>query len=557
MLHELTIENFVLIEKERLHFKDGLNIITGETGAGKSIIFSAIRVLLGQKSTKEFIRKTADTARLEGVFFHQNHDLSHLLRENGFEDEEGQLIITREFNDKRSLIKINGRTCLNSFIKQVGYFLIDFHGQRDNSILLDSKSHLKIIDTYGNKEIADDLNRIKVLVQEYKCVKDEIAALEGHNGTVERELDLIAYQLNEIGQADLKPNEDEEIEARLSLLRNGEEIHQNLSEVQAIFQEAGGLSDLTDRLLQQLSTVQNYDDDIKKLYELAQEMVSTGDELSQGTRYYLESFDRDEEELFYLESRNDSINTLKMKYGQSVDQILNFYDELSLEQEGLINSSERLILLKKQQSELEVAYKKLAKKLSIKRKEIALDLSKAISNELNYLNLKGAALKFDFTEIVDLSKDGMDHVEILVITNPGETFRPIKKIASGGEISRVMLAIKSIIENSRTEKTLIYDEIDTGISGETAEIVGERLVQLAQNNQIISVTHLPQIAVFADHHLIIEKETGQNHATTRIVHGEGSHIKRELGRLVAGKTISVNTLKHVEEMMSNAFKKKL
>ncbi len=209
------------------------------------------------------------------------------------------------------------------------------------------------------------------------------------------------------------------------------------------------------------------------------------------------------------------------------------------------------------QDNLKSEYEIVAEQLSIKRKKIAIDLENMINNELQHLNLKGAALKFDFTENNDLSFDGKDKVEILVITNPGDTFKSIKKIASGGEISRFMLAIKSIIENDSTGKTLIYDEIDTGISGETAEVVGERLFNLAKENQIISVTHLPQIAVFADHHLIIEKVTGQTHALTKILHGEGSHIKRELGRLVAGKTISVNTLKHVEEMMSNAFKKKL
>jgi len=557
MLQELTIENFVLIERECLSFKDGLNIITGETGAGKSIVFSAIRVLLGQKSTKELIRKTAESARLEGVFYHQNEILSRLLHENGFEDEDGQLIVTREFNDKRSIIKINGRTCLNSFIKQVGNYLIDFHGQRDNSILLDSRSHLKIIDDFGYDQVETELKAINDYVENHKAIREEIESLEGISGTVERELDLLAYQIQEISEAQLRPQEDVEIEERLDLLRNGETIHNNLTEIQAMFQESGGFSDLTDRLMQQLASIQDYDDELKKLYDFAQELVNSADEVNQGTRHYLDGFDRDEEELYELEARNDLINTLKMKYGQTVDQIIEFYHDLVDQQDRLVNSSTRLEALRESLSKIEDDYFRLARSLSSKRKAFATELAKKINGELEHLNLKGASIMFEFSDHQGIAKDGIDKVEILVITNPGEDYRPIKKIASGGEISRVMLAIKSVTQNKNSEKTLIYDEIDTGISGETAEVVGERLFQLAKNNQTISVTHLPQIAVFADHHIIIEKETFADNARTKILHGEGSHIKRELGRLVAGKTISVNTLKHVEEMMTNAFKKKL
>lgn len=557
MLQELTIANFVLIEREQLYFKEGLNIITGETGAGKSIIFSAIRCLLGQKSTKELVRKSADNARLEGVFFHNSEKLRILLEDNGFIDEDGQLIITREFNEKRSIIKINGRTCLNSFIKQIGVYLIDFHGQRDNSILLDNKSHLSILNTFGGKIFINELSTIKTLVTEYTKNLDEIIFLQNGSNNVERELDLLSYQIKEIEEAGLKENEDVEIEERLSFLRNGELIHSNLSEVQSVLQDTDGIGDLSDKLIQQLSSVETFDEHLKELYDLAQDLVSTSEELQTSTRRYLDSFDRDEEELFYLEERNNTINSLKMKYGQSVELILNFYDGLVEEYDRMRNSSQRLVELQEIQLSIETEYAISAEALSQKRKVTAQTLQNKINDELQHLNLKGAELIFEFTENNRLSYDGKDKVEILVITNPGETFKSIKKIASGGEISRFMLAIKSITENESTGKTLIYDEIDTGISGETAEVVGERLFNLAKDNQIISVTHLPQIAVFADHHLIIEKVTGKTHALTKILHGEGSHIKRELGRLVAGKTISINTLKHVEEMMNNAFKKKL
>ncbi len=328
MLQELTIENFVLIEREQLYFKDGLNIITGETGAGKSIIFSAIRCLLGQKSTKEMVRISADSARLEGVFFHNNESLKQLLESNGFVDEEGQLIITREFNDKRSLIKINGRTCLNSFIKEVGTYLIDFHGQRDNSILLDNKSHLTILNTFGGEVFSNELAQIKQIATEYNQNVEEILQLKNGSINVGRELDLLSYQIKEIEDASLKLNEDIEIEERLSFLRNGELIHTSLSGVQSLLQESDGMSDLSDKILQQLSAVETYDDRLKELYSIAQEMVNSVEELQTSTRHYLEDFDRDEEELFYLEERNNTINSLKMKYGQSVESILIFYDGL-------------------------------------------------------------------------------------------------------------------------------------------------------------------------------------------------------------------------------------
>lgn len=557
MLQELTIENFVLIEKERLTFKEGLNIITGETGAGKSIIFSAIRCLLGQKPTKGLIRKNKDSARIEGVFFCEDPKLSELLGENGFEIEDGQLIISRDFNEKRSLIKLNGRTCLNSFVKQVGQHLIDFHGQRDNSILLDAKSHLVLLDRYDPLILEENLKEIGDLYKAYQGITEEIKALENGSQNVERELDLLSYQINEIDEAGLKENEDLEIEERLAFLRNSEEIHTNLSEIQGMFQDTGGIRDLSDKLLQQFSHIKTYDSDLLPLSELAEDLSSAVEELQSGTRNYLDNFERDEEELYHLEERSNLINSLKMKYGQSVEIILNFYDDLLLQHEKLANANQRLDLLKLEITRVTQDYHRVGKELSKKRKELAKRLTKAVNDELLYLNLKGASLKVVFKEQEYISPDGIDNVEIHVITNPGEDYKAIKKIASGGEISRFMLAIKSVIENEYTEKALIYDEIDTGISGETAEVVGERLFHLAKNNQIISVTHLPQIAVFADHHLIIQKETESTSAKTSILHAEDSHKKRELGRLVAGKSISVNTLRHVEEMMENAFRKKL
>lgn len=368
MLQELTIENFVLIEKERLSFKEGLNIITGETGAGKSIIFSAIRCLLGQKSTKELIRKNKDSARIEGVFFCEDPKLSELLEGNGFETEDGQLIISRDFNEKRSLIKINGRTCLNSFVKEVGQFLIDFHGQRDNSILLDAKSHLDILDRFGGSVLEDELIQIEALYKGHQATIQEIKELENGSQNVDRELDLLSYQINEIQEAGLKEKEDIEVEERLSFLRNGEEIHTSLSEIQGMFQESGGVRDLSDKMLQQFSHIKAFDSDLLPLSELAEDLSNSVEELQRATRNYLDNFDRDEEELYLLEERNNVINSLKMKYGQSVESILSFYDDLLLQHQKLSNANQRLEVLKLEITRIREDYRQVGKELSRKRK---------------------------------------------------------------------------------------------------------------------------------------------------------------------------------------------
>lgn len=395
MLLELTIENFVLIEKERLQFKEGLNIITGETGAGKSIVFSAIRCLLGQKSTKDLIRKNATSARLEGVFYNDHPDLKKLLADNGFQEEEGQLIITREFNEKRSLIKINGRTCLNSFVKGVGQYLIDFHGQRDNSILLDAHSHLHMIDSFGGKTLEKPLHQIKELVEEYNTIELEIETLEQGSKNVDRELDLLNYQINEIEEASLKNHEDDEIEERLALLRNSETIQSTLSEIQSALQDSGGIRDVSDKIVQLLYSVQSYDPDIQPMYDLAQELMNNSEELQRTTRNYLDGFDLDAEELFTLEARIDLINALKMKYGQNVNAIIGFCDTLRTQRDRLESASDQLVLLRNRQVSIKEQYLDIGGQLS-KKKNPCKGLDDSYKQRVGSLEFKRSSLKVSF-----------------------------------------------------------------------------------------------------------------------------------------------------------------
>ncbi len=554
MIYELVIENFILIEKQQVVFGDGLNIITGETGAGKSIIFDAIRVLLGQSPSKDKVRKGADKFRIEAVFQSDDLELAKLLTDNDILIEDEQIIISRVFDNKKSIIRVNGRTCLSSFVKKLGEYLIDFHGQRDNSILLNTNTHLDIIDQYA-LDIKDDLKQIEQIFYDYNRVDEKIKDILDNAESIDKKLDFINYQIDEIEKANLIPDEDVEIESRLKLLRNSEYIYKNLMNTRALFTESMGIIDLSDKMLANISQVKEYDSNLDSVYDLAQEMSNIADEINIGIRNYLDSFELDEEELYNLESRIDVINNLKLKYGSKLSDILDLYQKLVDERTEIINSEKTLIELNKRKDELKKQYDDKAKKVSEKRKFYANEIQIKVESILDELNIKGGKLKFVFDEEPIFSKRGFDNVQIYALTNVGEDFKPIKKIASGGEISRIMLALKSIL-NKNESKVLIYDEIDTGISGNTAEVVAQNLYKLSTKNQIISVTHLPQIAVFGDTHIIISKNTDLISTTTEVIHANEEQIKLELSRLIAGTNITENTLKHVTEMVNTTLEKK-
>ena len=505
MLLEIFIENFILLEKERLNFSNGLNIITGETGSGKSIILNAIKTLLGQNTSKDVIMTGKESAIIEGVFYLESPQAIEFINSNGFFAEDNEIIITREISRKRSSARINGRPCLNGFIKELGYMIMDFHGQNASLVLLDASKQLEIVDDFKTKEINSIKDKVSDKFGKVKEIKDKILEIKNLAKIDPKEMDFLKYQIDEIEKSCLKIGEDSELEDRMELLENSELVRTNLSKSSQILNDNGGIRDNLDTVSKLLSEISHYDSRLKEFNSTLDEIIINSEELYREVKNYLDNYDIDEEELYSVESRLNVINEMKRKYGKTLEEVMEYFEKSKFRYEEAINSTNILDKLNKNLKTLEKEYMMEASKLSDLRKKCAEEFEEKILNEFKDLNMANARMKVEFKKSEIMRRDGIDEVLFTISTNLGEPYKPVNKIASGGEISRIMLGIKTILKNKSGDRFIIYDEIDSGISGKTAEIIGVKMYNVSRNTQIISVTHLPQIAVMADTHIVVEK----------------------------------------------------
>lgn len=566
MLQRLDIQNIALIDKLCVELGEGLNVLTGETGAGKSIIIDSINAILGERLPKDLIRTGTDKASVQAVFTIDETRFSDLIEIYGFEvEEDGSLLISRDVNiTGKNSCRINGRLVTVTALKEVGQRLLDIHGQYDNHSLLNSSKHLDLLDAFAGETIADYLKEYKVKFTEFKSKKQKLNELTSEKGEKEKKIDLLKFQTNEIEKADLKSSEEEELENRRIILSNSEKIATSLSACFKILREGDAeqetLDELFSKTLNELSSISKYGDKYleltKKFEDIYYQLQDSIDEI----RDEIDKIEHNPKGLDDVVDRLDLINKLKRKYGKSVADVLSYYEKKSKELEELENSEIITEKIKNEVDKLSAELFSISMEIHKIRKIKAEDLNIKITEELSDMEMKKA--KFE-TKLIFLSekdvdgyfkftKNGLDEVEFLISTNLGEPLKPLAKIASGGEMSRIMLAIKRILASVDHMPTLIFDEIDTGISGRAAQKVGEKLAYISKSHQVLCVTHLAQIAVMADVHLLIEKNSDHEKTLTMVEKLENDSVRKEIARILGGSNLTEITLSHAEEMLLQA-----
>ena len=555
MLQNLHVKNLALIDETEVEFGPGLNILSGETGAGKSIIIGSINLALGEKVQKEMLRDNGESALVELIFFVEDADTIEAIRALDIEMEDDTVILSRKITGGRAIGRINGEAVSASKMKAVASLLIDIHGQHEHQSLLSKKKHLEILDTFAKESLGDKKEKLAQCYQEYRKLKDELehANLDGEERA--RELSFLEYEVKEIEDAQLTVGEDEELEAVFRKYSNGKKIMDAVGAANAATSEDDeSASERIGRALRELSSVSAYDERVKEMEEQLTEIDNLLSDFNHELASYLSDEEFDEETFYETEKRLDLINHLKSKYGNTIADILK-YGEEKAERITVLNDYDAYLAgLQKNVSEKEKQLEQLSREVSDIRKKESKKLTESIKNALLDLNFLDVQFMMEFAEI-DYTANGIDDAQFLISTNPGEPVKPLGKVASGGELSRIMLAIKTVMASDKIG-TLIFDEIDSGISGRTAQMVSEKMNALGRSHQIICITHLPQIAAMADSHFLIEKSV-ENQATVSKIHTlTDEESVEELARMLGGVEITDTVLENAREMKQMAYMKK-
>lgn len=564
MLVELNIKNFAIIEDMQINFTKGLNIITGETGAGKSILIEAIGIILGSRSNRDYIQTGCEKAILEGVFYLEDmSSIKPILEEYSIDvQEDNILIITKEIHQNGpSLSRVNGRNLTLTMLKTITKKLVDIFGQHEHQSLLDSTNHQILVDQFGDDKFYQLKEKTKLCYLNWLNEKNKLKKLSMDSSERDREIDILKYQIEEIQDARLTVEDEKNIENEYKKLFNMDEIRLGIEEALSYLNNEDysgyNILNLLNKSIQQVNNAKKYDERLTTTYKELTNINYELQDLYRDLKDYLEDMDVNSERLIFLTERINLVNKLKNKYGNTIDEIIKFKNEAEGKLDYLLNFEKEYNNTKNNLELLEKELKNLSDRLTLERKKLSKILEKDIMEELNTLNMKNVKFKVDFQVNNGYSSEGQDKIEFLISTNPGENLKPLSRIVSGGEMSRIMLAFKSIIAFSDKMPTLIFDEIDTGISGRTAQIVGEKIQHISRNHQVICISHLPQIAAMADSHYSINKVVKDNKTKTIVSRLNHDDRIKELARLLGGVDLTDVTLKHAEEMieMSKKLKK--
>ncbi|NPV26243.1 MAG: DNA repair protein RecN [Firmicutes bacterium] len=559
MLLELNIQNVALIEQLRLNFSRGLNVLTGETGAGKSIIIDAVSLLLGGRASVDYIRTNEDRAVVEGVFQCQGHvEVSRCLHELGIElEEDGTLILLREITRTgRNICRVNGRTVPLSVYRELGQNLVEIHGQHENQRLLNSNQHLPLLDNFGGGELLGLVNELQGIYRAIGAVRKELERWTGNEKEVARRLDLLQYQIEEIDAARLRVDEELQLENERTRLMYAEKLaSQTERAYQYIF--AGGKQqaaafDLIGRAVAELRGLVGIDPSLNQILENLESTQYLLEDMARELRTYRENIEFNPQRLDAVEQRLELIRQLKRKYGDSIQEILRYRTEAVAEREEIRRSGDKITALSAELQRLEQEFADRATILSARRKEAARRLEVLIKRELSDLAMESTQFQVSLRLRQNWTSSGYDEVEFLISPNPGEQPRPLSKIASGGELSRIMLAIKTILAGVDGIPTLIFDEIDTGIGGRALQGVALKLEQVARDCQVICVTHAPQIASFAETHFCITKEVQGERTRTQVRALTADERVEEIARMLGGAEVTPLTRQHAREMLQLA-----
>lgn len=553
MLLELNIENFAIIENMKIEFEPGLNVLTGETGSGKSIIIDSLGLVLGQRANKDIIKKGKDRAFIEAVFSSYDEETKDFLLEYGIESGD-LVVVSKEIREKGPTItRVNNRTVTSQILSKISSRLIDIFAQHESISLMDNKNQLKLIDDFSGKDQGELIENLKDLVHEINFLKNEYYEKSTMEQNKDREIDLLEYQIKEIEDAGLSDYDDEELYDDFNVLNNMTDTLIKLSEAKSLINEGyetSSLEDILDKVIANVVEVTRYNKDLKEVEENLEDIRFRISDIAKDLDRYVSSSEVDEERLQFLRERIDLVNNLKLKYGNNVKAINSFYEEISERLRFLQNFEDNLNKLLKKIEEKEAEATVLAEKISQKRKKTSEILEKKVEEEINKLNIKDAKFKIEIKE-KELSFDGIDKIEFLIAPNLGQDLMPMAKVASGGEMSRIMLGFKSIIAEKDNIPTLVFDEIDTGISGKTAQIVGNKIKEVSKDRQVIVISHLPQIVALADTHFAIKKDVVNNSTISTIDKLNYDERVNEVARLIGGMNVSEIAIETAKEMIGD------
>lgn len=550
MLHNLYVKNLALIDEIEVEFTKGLNILTGETGAGKSIILGSVNLALGGKYSADIIRKGAEYGYVELTLFVENKTQEEALKRKDIFPEDGVVVLSRKLMSKRSISKINGETVPIALLKEAASILIDIHGQHEHQSLLYKKNHLTILDAFAKENIKQVKEKLAKAYLIYKEQKEELEEALTDEKERNKEIGFLEFEIQEIRQAKLSRQEDETLEETYRRMTNGKKIVGNLEEA---YEYTGGTnsetaSEAISRALRCMQEAAGCDEQAQDMFQQLAEIDSLLNDFNRELSDYKMSFDFSEETFFEVETRLNEINRLKAKYGNSIEEILEYCDKKEERLLKLQDYDAYLAQLQKKVEETEAEVKHYSNQLSLLRKEESVKLAEAIRKGLRDLNFLDTQFEIVFRELGTYTVQGTDEVEFMISMNPGEPVRALGDVASGGELSRIMLAIKSVMAEKDQIETLIFDEIDVGISGRTAQKVSEKMSFIGRNHQVICITHLAQIAAMADAHYAIEKQVEDGVTKSKIFRLSKEQEIEELARILGGAKITDTVMQSAAEM---------
>lgn len=550
MLENLHVKNLALIDEIEVEFGPGLNILTGETGAGKSILLGSVNLALGGRYTADMLRTGAKFGLVELTFSVEDESIRRQLAELDIFPEEGRIILSRKLMEGRSASKINGETVSMGTLKDVASMLIDIHGQHEHQSLLHKKNHLAFLDLYTRETVEALKKETAAAYREYTACKKKLEESSLDERERQKELSLTEFEVEEIEDAHLAENEDEELEQLYRRMLDGKKITEGIGEAYQYTSEdaSGNASEYLSRAIRALQSAADCDEEGADLYNQLVEIDSLLNDFNRELSDYAKTFEFSEEEFYETESRLNEVNHLKSKYGNSVSEILSYCEEKKQRLKELEDYETYMLELQQKFNHAEKTYRKAASKLSKERQKAAAHFVEEIKKGLSDLNFSDVQFEMRFASLDTFTAGGVDEAEFYLSANAGEALRPMGLAASGGELSRIMLVIKSVLADREDTPTLIFDEIDTGISGITAGKVAEKMSVIATTRQVLCITHLAQIAAMADAHYLIQKSSGQNTTHTKIEKLTEEQSVKELARLLGGAKITDSILESAREM---------
>lgn len=553
MLQTLSIKQFAIIDELEIQFSDGLTVLSGETGSGKSIIIDAIGQLIGMRASSDYVRHGEKKAIIEGIFDIDNSkDAIHVLQDLNIDIDEDFLLVKREiFSSGKSICRINNQTITLQDLRKVMQELLDIHGQHETQSLLKQKYHLQLLDDYAGNQYSDLLSQYHDVFNRYKSKRKELEELESADQALLQRLDLMKFQLEELTEASLKEGEVDQLETDIKRIQNSEKLSLALNNAHMTLTDENAI---TDRLYE-LSNFLNEINDIVpdkyvKLKEEVDQFYYTLEDAKHELYDEMTNTEFDEQVLNELESRMNLLNNLKRKYGKDVSELIAYQGKLENEINKIENYEQSTSQLREEINDLYKQVIKVGKSLSAERRKVARELRDHIVSEIQNLQMKDANLEISFKPLDEPNIEGIEFVEFLISPNKGEPLKSLNKIASGGELSRIMLALKSIFVQSRGQTAILFDEVDSGVSGQAAQKMAEKMRDIAEYIQVICISHLPQVATMSDHHLLISKHTTEDRTTTQVKELENDDRIDEVARMISGASVTDLTRENAKEMIA-------